>query len=149
MFTTRSKRRIKVAKELWPEILRRINEGEDFQKIADAYDCTVESLSYITKMVRTRGLPSEPSHMPMTTKGTLHLSNPPALSETSMPIAPSAPSHNLTERLAELSKLLTDALIAWQINPSHDTKATATETLHELRKILVRVEITLNSKPQS
>ncbi|MBP9878135.1 MAG: hypothetical protein KBF71_07395 [Alphaproteobacteria bacterium] len=152
MFTTRSKRRIKVPKELWPEILKRISEGDNLQSIADAYDCTIESLSYIMKMTKTRGMPSASGAAPNPSvqSGTLHLSrSAPPVQTAAAPASPTVSPAELTDRLTNVTNTFTTSFMSWQKNPSHDTKTAASDSLHELRKMLVRIEIMLNSKPQS
>lgn len=149
MFTTRSKRRIKVPKELWPEILKRISEGENLQSIADAYDCTIESLSYIIKMTKTRGIPSISDSTPPVQSKTLHLNRPTQTLQSAAPASPTASPAELTDRLTSVTNAFVSSFMSWQNTPSHDTKTATSDSLHELRKILVRIEIMLNSKSQS
>lgn len=149
MFTTRSKRRIKVPKEVWPDILKRISDGENLQSIADDFDCSIESLSYIMKMAKTRGMPSPSGSTSPAKTGTLHLNRQETPVQITPPLATTSSPIELTDRLTIVSNALTSSFISWQNNPSHDTKAAASESLHELRKMLVRIEIILNSKPQS
>jgi transposase-like protein len=125
------KRRGRIPHADWPLIVDRYKGGETLSAIAREYDCTPSAISYILRKAEAADAePELESYKP----------NGPGRPDTS--VEPE-PMDEIEARLRSTSSACVEAYRAWRRPAAEDTRRGLADAVHELRKVVARIEIEL------
>lgn len=125
------KRRGRIPHTAWPLILERYKAGETLSAIAREYDCTPSAISYILRKAELAGGETEAE---------LDVVNASPFSAADRELEP---VDEIEARLRSTSTACIAAYRAWRQPTSEDARRGLADAVHELRKVVARIEIEL------
>ena len=125
------KRRGRIPHADWPLIVDRYKGGETLSAIAREYDCTPSAISYILRKAELASADPEVEH------GAPNESARPSASREPEPV------DEIEARLRSASTACVGAYRAWRQPESEDAPRGLADAVHELRKVVARIEIEL------
>ena len=125
------KRRGRIPHADWPLIVDRYKSGATLSAIAREYDCTPSAISYILRKAESAG--AEPE---------IELIVPNSSTRSSADREPE-PVDEIEARLRSASTACVGAYRAWRQPAIEDAHRGLADAVHELRKVVARIEIEL------
>ena len=125
------KRRGRIPHSAWPEILERYKAGATLAVIARDYDCTPSAISYVLRKAESE-----------TTESRVEMSAPSG-SAFAAPQPEMEPVDEIEARLRTASTACVDAYRSWRTPSIDDARRELADAVHELRKVVARIEIEL------